>query len=68
MSHTYKEVSDEAVKLKTNSDRYEFIRDILVQGMDPRMDGTMIFRVRTPRGRGRTFDEVIDNLIKGIDD
>ena len=52
-----------SVEETIDAKRYRFIRDALVQGMDPRMDGTMIFRIRTPQGRGHSIDEVIDNLI-----
>lgn len=62
----YKEASDEAIALKIESNRYRFIRDVLVQCMDPRMDGTFVFRVRSPHGRARTFDEVVDNMMKEL--
>lgn len=63
---SYKEASDEAIALKTDAERYRFIRDVLAQAMDPRMDSTFIYRVRSPQGRGRNFDEVIDNLMRGL--
>lgn len=63
---SYKEASDEAIALKTDADRYRFIRDVSAQGMDPRMDGTFLHRVRSPRGRGRNFNEVIDNLMQEL--
>lgn len=43
--------------------RYKFIKEELAQGMDYRMDGTMIFRVRSLHGRAHNFDEAVDNLI-----
>ena len=47
-----------------DAERWAYIRDELSQAMDPRMDGTFVWRVRSPRGRAATFTQAIDNLIR----
>lgn len=61
---SYKEASDEAIELKADAERYAYIKALLAQSTSLHMDGTRQFRLNSPRGRGRSFDEVIDNLRK----
>lgn len=48
---------------QTDARRYRAIRNH-TQMMDPRMDGTSLYRVRGFSGRFRNFDEAADELIK----
>jgi hypothetical protein len=54
---------DAETEWKADATCWRYVRDNLVEPFDLRMDGTSIFRLRLPRGRGRTIDEVIRNLI-----
>ena len=44
--------------------RWKFVCEQLAQAMDPRMDGTFVWRVRSPRGRAATFEQVIDQMMQ----
>lgn len=47
-------------QLEADAARWAYVRDTLSQGMDFRIDGTMIFRLRSPQGRALTITEIID--------
>jgi hypothetical protein len=51
------------MSVEQDAARWRYVCDELVQGMDFRMDGTCIWRFRSPLGRGATIEEVIDRLI-----
>jgi hypothetical protein len=61
---SYTLAADEALRLKADADRYAYVKTMLAQGMSLHMDGTMQFRLRSPQGRGRDLDEVIDKLLE----
>lgn len=44
--------------------RWRFVRGELAQSMSPHMDGTFVWRVRSPRGRAATFEQAIDQMMK----
>lgn len=54
------------MSVEQDAARWRYVREELAQAMDARMDGTFVWRFRSPRGRGATIDEVIDNLIEGL--
>lgn len=52
-----------ALRPITDADRWAYVRDNLTR-TEPKMNGQHYFFLRNPRGRGRSLEEVIDNLIR----